>query len=139
MMPRRLYVQVGGAFSLCFGNRRGRLLLVPGQPCTASSAFWQEPAGVADFPQEAMAMRQAGWTGGRCSALHVPMQRAATTDAARCDDLCTALHHRAGNGVGHRAAVKGGGPGSLACTAERVQRSRSECREMGRSGVFRVK
>lgn len=106
-MPCRLYVQVGGAFSLCFGIRHGRMLLVPGQPCAASSAFWQELAGVADFPQEAMAMKRAGWTGGRCSALHVPTQRAAMTDAARCDGLCTALHHRAGNGVGHQAAVRG--------------------------------
>ena len=94
---------------------------------------------MADFPQEAMVMKRAGWTGERCSALHVPTQRAAMTDAARCDGLCTALHHRAGNGVGHRAAVKGGGPGSLACSAERVLCSRSECRKMGRSGVFRVK
>ena len=138
-MPRRLYVQVGGAFSLRFGNRHGPQLLVPGQSRTASSAFWQEPAGVADFPQEAMAKKRAGWTGGRCSALHVPTQRAAMTDAARYDGLCTALHHRAGNGVGHRAAVRGGVSGSLACSAERVQRSRSECRKMGRSGVFRVK
>ena len=106
-MPCRLYVQVGGAFSLCFGNRHGRMLLVPGQFRTPSSAFWQEPAGVADFPLEAMAKKQAEWTGGRCSALHVPTQRAAMTDAARCDGLCTALHHRAGNGVGHRAAVRG--------------------------------
>lgn len=83
-MPCRLYVQVGGAFSLRFGNRHGPQLLVPGQPCTASSAFWQEPAGVADFPQEAMAMKQAGWTGGRCSALHVPTQRAAMTCAPHC-------------------------------------------------------
>ena len=94
---------------------------------------------MADFPQEAMAMRQAGWTGERCSALQVPTQRAAMTDAARCDGMCTALHHRAGNGIGQRAAVRGGGAGSLACTAERVAGSGSECRKAGWSGVFRVK
>lgn len=60
MMPCRLYVQVGGAFSLFFGNRHGRMLLVPGQSRAASSAFWQEPAGVADFPQEAMAKKRTG-------------------------------------------------------------------------------
>ena len=139
MMPRRLYVQVGGAFSLHFGNRHGRMLLVPGQPCAASSAFWWEPAGVADFPLEAMAMKQAGWTGEMGSALQVPTQRAAMTDAARCDGLCTALHHRAGNCVGRRAAVRGGVSGSFACTAERVLCSGSECRKAGGSGVFRVK
>ena len=94
---------------------------------------------MADFPQEAMAMRQAGWTGERCSALHVPTQRAAMTDAARCDGLCTALHHRAGNCVGRRAAVRGGEAGSLACTAERVAGSGSECRKAGGSGFFGAK
>ena len=82
-------------------------------------------------------MRQAGWTGERCSALHVPTQRAAMTDAARCDGLCTALHRWAENDVGRRAAVRGGVSGSLACTAERVLCSGSECRKAGWSGVFR--
>ena len=94
---------------------------------------------MADFPQEAMAMKQAGWTGEMGSALQVPTQRAAMTDSAHCDGLCTALHHRAGNCVGRRATVRGGVPGSLACIAERVTGSGSECRKAGWSGVFWVK
>ena len=46
---------------------------------------------MADFPLEVMAMKRAGWTGERGSALQVPTQRAAMTDAVRCDGLCTAL------------------------------------------------
>ena len=94
---------------------------------------------MADFPLEVMAMKRAGWTGERGSALHVPTQRAAMTDAARCDGLCTALHHRAGNCVGRRAAVRGGEAGSLACTAERVAGSGSECRKAGGSGFLGAK
>ena len=94
---------------------------------------------MADFPLEAMAMKQAGWTGEMGSALQVPTQRAAMTDSAHCDGLCTALHHRAGNCVGRRATVRGGVPGSLACIAERVTGSGSECRKAGWSGVFWVK
>ena len=94
---------------------------------------------MADFPLEAMAMKQAGWTGEMGSALQVPTQRAAMTDSAHCDGLCTALHHRAGNCVGRRAAVRGGEAGSLACTAERVAGSGSECRKAGGSGFFGAK
>ena len=94
---------------------------------------------MADFPQEAMAMKQAGWTGEMGSALQVPTQRAAMTDAARCDGLCTALLRWAENDVGRLAAVRGGVSGSLACTAERVLCSGSECRKAGRSGVFWAK
>ena len=94
---------------------------------------------MADFPLEAMAMKQAGWTGEMGSALQVPTQRAAMTDSAHCDGLCTALHHRAGNCVGRRATVRGGEAGSLACTAERVAGSGSECRKAGGSGFFGAK
>ena len=62
---------------------------------------------MADFPQEAMAMRQAGWTGERCSALHVPTQRAAMTDAVRCDGRCTAMRHLPENTIEWRTAYKG--------------------------------
>ena len=43
-----------------------------------------------DLPGEADVENGAEWMCGKRSALHVPTQRAAMTDAVRCDGLCTA-------------------------------------------------
>lgn len=50
----------------------------------------------------------AEWMCGKRSALHVPTQRAAMTDAACCDGRCTALRHLPENTMVRRAARMGG-------------------------------
>ena len=63
--------------------------------------WWQ--AGAADTIGEAYAVRMTEETRVTCSALHVPVLRAAIADAAHCDGRCTALRHLPRNTAGWRA------------------------------------
>lgn len=77
--------------------------------------------GGVELPGEADVENGAEWMCGKRSALHVPTQRAAMTDAACCDGRCTALRHLPENTMVRRAARMGGGhtrilrPAKAAC------------------------
>ena len=62
-----------------------------------------------DFHGEADAENGVEGMHGKRSALHVPTQRAAMTDAACCDGRCTALRHLPENTMVRRVARMGGG------------------------------